>query len=171
MKRRLGFTVLELIVVIVVMGILATQINFNPLTDVDKVDNEYGELLQDLKYVKQLNLNQSFFKGDDVNWINESDCFQLVNAKEYQLDNNGNVLIGQNLDNENFVKEINSNITIVDEAGNNVNRICFDNLGRTYKNNLSTANILHEDLTITVSTNSNDYSQTIIIKPITGYIQ
>lgn len=169
--NRKGFTLIELLMVIIIVSILAVSIDLNPVNDVDTVDNEYGELYQDLNYLKQLNLNQSFFIGNDATWINKSDCLLLVNANEYNLNNNGTILQGQNFDNVGFTKNTKSNITMVDGGGNAINRVCFDNMGRPYINNLATANIIQNDITISITNPKGDYVRRILIKPVTGYIQ
>jgi hypothetical protein len=154
------------------MGILATQINFNMTTDFDTLDNEYGELKQNLNYTKQLNLNQNFFDGTDTGWIDNTDCFELINTKEYELNNGGTPLKSQNYDNKDFNIKLNSILTMKEEtSGNNISKICFDNIGRPYKTNLNTANILTENIVLTLSTPNGDYNRTITIEKITGYIK
>lgn len=166
-----AFTMIELIMVIVIISIIAQSVNFNFITDADQVDIERNEMLQDINYLKQLNLNQSFFLGNNANWINQSDCLVLNTKNQYELSNNGIVLAGQNNDGLNFTKNTKSIISIKDTLGTPISTICFDNLGRPYNTNLATANIMQNDIIITLSTKNNDYSQSITINAITGYVQ
>jgi len=166
-----GFTLIELIFVIIIISILAITLDINPTNDADEVDQEYELVKGDLNYIKQDNLNQDFFDSTDTNWINKTDCFVLNTKNQYELSNNGVVLAGKEMDSKGYSRDLKSNLEIKDKDGNNLNKICFDNLGRAYKNNLSLSNQIKGDITLKIKTPSGDYEQIIKIKPITGYIQ
>lgn len=168
-----AFTLMELIMVIVIMSIILGTALMNFRTAVEITDVEHSELYHDLQFVKQLNLNQSFFDPNDANWKNKTDCFQLNNIHSYQLDNNASGILSsiQTMQGNYLKSDLKSDIIIKDSSNNNINRICFDNLGRVYKTNLDLSNLMHENINITVMSYTKDYNLTISITPITGLIQ
>ena len=166
-----AYSIIELIIVIVVVGIMLGISVMNQNKEYEQVDQETRRFKHDLNYLKQLNLEQNFYLSNDTTWTSKSDCFVLDNSNQYSLKNNGNLLSSLNNDGLLYVINTKSKIIIKESDGTNINKICFDNIGRPYKNNLKISNILSNDLNITISTQDNEYKRELQLIKTTGFLK
>lgn len=186
MKMKKAFSLLELIVIIIVVGIVSSIVYINPVFDkYDEVNYEKENIKQDLIYLKQLNLNQDFFESTKIDWYNKTDCveFNLAN-KTYTL-RNLEIPIKNPFNSEPmkyidtagveqtgyYVVKLKHNITVKSEDGTNIDTICFDNLGRPFKDNLLLSNMLKNNIIINIEIPDTTEKETIVINKYTGFIK
>jgi len=162
-------SLIEILVVIIIAGILAVSIQTEELTDIDMVSQEKVVLKKHIEYLQQLNLNQNFYNGADETWYNKTDCLDFDKANGTYTFNNTNRTILNPLDTSEPTFTITLRSTL--DLPTNFDRLCFDNLGRPFKDNLLLTNLLDNNINILLQTPSNDYNETITIHSITGFIE
>ena len=116
-KRSYGFTMLEVIVVLIVMTIVASVILYRPTTNVNKLVAEAEILKSHLRYAQIKAMN-----GDE----NETWGIHLADAKNYIIYKNNaqatDILPGETAQTHNFPAEV----SVTSGAGTTVN---FDKWG------------------------------------------
>jgi len=144
------FTLLEMIFVLILMGILSIiAVEYIP-------DNTLSD---DTKALKNLiNEKKSFALAYEANMSNAEDRNKVC------IDLNADIL-NQEENNSKIRYFFKSKIV------SNYNIICFDKFGRVFHNGIDfqDANLLHQDVNITLI--YKDKNKTIIIHPITGFVE
>lgn len=146
-SNNLGFTLIELIIIIILVGILAIVIS--PKIEIGSFseDTDIMQLYSDIRYVQHKSM------VDGGGWSIKLDG---MNKKYTIYDNNGNVANIPSIDNP---------VKLKNKFSSNINQLYFDYLGRPDNDTDSTnSNLLTTETTITLG------SRKIIIVPYSGGI-
>lgn len=130
MKNKKGFTLTELLCVIVILGLITTMVTTNVLSMSKKSnENMYCAKLEMLKsraieyasiYEKELNASTTLFEGYKSITINVQD---LVDAGKFEADKKGmviNPINGESMNEEKIILYLKNNQIIVYINDNNV---------------------------------------------------
>ncbi len=144
--KKYGFTLIELIFVVVLMGVLTGIGFYMSQPDATKQDAQYTLLkLKEARY-RAIGYDTGDSNCSDGGWITLTKT-ALSNTSD---------------NNDSMHREIKSDINTT------IITLCFDSLGRPHDGNLTTLNtILQTDLNITF--NDGDKNTTIRLFPQTGY--
>ena len=152
-----AFSLIELIFVIVIMGILTfTGLQYIP----DEKLTTYTQMLKAKILEKKSNALGYRYTGEnnltcitfDKNWLT--------------LDENNSKI------KYDFNKTYITTIKAVDKNNNNINRVCFDYLGRPYNGNVDNnlTKMIHTNIIISLK-NEKNKEENITVYPISGVIR
>ena len=156
-----AFSLIELIFVIVIMGILTfTGLQYIP----DEKLTTYTQMLKAKILEKKSNaLGYKLSKNDEGN-----DSYYCIRFDKNWLtldENNSKIKYD-------FNKTYITTIKAVDKNNNNINRICFDYLGRPYNGNVDNnlTKMIHTNIIISLK-NEKNKEENITVYPISGVIR
>ncbi|MDD5053660.1 MAG: type II secretion system protein [Sulfuricurvum sp.] len=169
--KRLAFTMMELIFVIIVIGLLAALAM--PSFNRDTVGEAAEQLANHIRYAQHLAIVDDVYDDANVNWF--ANRWKLVTAgTSYSVytdqNNNGAVDAGEAAKDPLTKADISAiNLSKFGVTALTATTLAFDNLGRPYTNlnsiygGLATANV-----TITIT--APEGTATITVRPETGYV-
>ena len=168
--KKGAFTIIELVMVIAIVGVMAATINFTNRDSSDKIEMEMNNIKRMINYVKSNNIIYDDFNSSSGTWEQETLCldYDLI-TNTFSIDKDGNIIKSFSNDSEDYEKTLKSKITMKDTDGNNITRICFDTLGRLYKNDLSLSNIMQKNIIINLE--HDNLRKEIEIFNTTGYVR
>jgi prepilin-type N-terminal cleavage/methylation domain-containing protein len=145
-----AFTMVELIIVIVIIGILASVAVMSIPDTTLRSDTSY--IIQKIKEKQLFALNYDHFDFNDQTWRDNFYNNTCINTDKTHLNNS----------------ELKSNSTTKYIIRSNVTakNICFDNLGRPYKDNYKLNNFLK--LPIVLNIGYKNETKKIVIMPYSG---
>ena len=119
---------------------------------------EKEKLVTAIKYTQHLSMQYNSFNPRDKDWYKKSFCIEIEQNK-ISIDKNGTYAKNP-LDKKDYIIKFENSIN------SEIDRICFDNIGRPYKNNIDySSNVLHKNIDINIS------NLQLILWRETGYLQ
>ncbi len=149
-----GFTLVELLIVMILIGIVATMVMIGNPTESIKVDNQAKRLASDLRYMQHLAMTQN--TRTRVNF--SSTQYTLTEA-------DGTTAINQPTLNTNIVA-MPAGITLSNNLPSSF--VVFDSLGQPYSTAVTPGTLLTTTATITLTSGSD--TETVSITPETGRV-
>lgn len=158
-----SFTMIELIFVMLIVGILGIYVSPKFGSSCGDLAKERDKIISAIRYTRHLSQTYNAFDYKDEFWRNKSFCFEIDDTlKEFNISKSG-VLIKDPLTKNDYSKTFDSSFNF-----NNL-RLCFDNMGRPFRNNLDYANLTQNNLTLSLTCDSKNTD--ITIHKETGYIE
>ncbi len=156
LTKKEGFTILELVMVIVILGILAAAISFKWSKSTFGLSTQAELLVNDLRYTQNLSMSR-----------NKQFSWEKTSANTYTIkdDDNNAVLNSINLATTTLAPDITFGGTVT------YNKITFDTKGVPYNGTVTSPVALTSNATIPLVMNGKSIN--VIIEPETGriYIQ
>ena len=153
-----AFTFIEIIVVIIVLSILLSIVKIS-IPDFT-LSNDSNFFIQRIKQKQHNALGLNHLSFSNSNWSSiyyDNTCIEIdkdvLNTKEKNSIGSKKYIFHQKT-------EI--------KVGNDFKKICFDNLGRVYKNNYQLNNLLKMPIDVNITYKNN--LKEIVIMPYTGSI-
>jgi len=154
-SKQTGFTLIELVIVIVLLGILSTGIYFNWPGATINLGGQVNQLADDLRYTQSLSMTT----GSRYRLVKTS-------ATTYQIVNSAGTAIKLALGNTTMT--LNSGITFGTLTNLPNNLVTFDGLGVPYSDTATPGTQLASSGTITLTAGSE--SRSVSITPQTGSV-
>ena len=149
-KNR-GFTLTEMIIVIIIIGILSAAVFIRWSKSTTDLDAQKALLVNDLRYTQNLSMSR-----------NERYRFVIISSIKYDIqDSNGNSQEIPSTANGNLI----SGITL----SSPINIIIFDGRGTPYNGSTTPESLITSEVIITLQ-NSAGQTRTIHITPLTGKV-
>ncbi len=164
MKQNKAFTIYELIIVIVTLGILAAVTI--PRLTTNSLNKQVSDIVDKIRYTQHLAMVDDKFDPNNPNWQDNGWCIK-IDESNLTIWSNDVGAATDPLDPNKKFSNLTYKVTLSPHK-----TICFDDLGKPYESNsndIKYEHLLTNDVNITASLDGE--SKNIIIYPETGFIE